>query len=815
MNFSFLFIIKLLFVSFFFNFTFQRRIIDIKPYKKQPIFIARETIYKFNNTDPGDKIGDIIIQLQVVQSNSFLICVSQDINNFDLDITDPLKKYCKNLSVIDFKLKGIKEIVFQKNKSINNGKGIYYIQIKVEISSFSSIKIFNKNDIYILDTDKPNLLYFFDSYSENYVYFKIPKLSKNLNLTYEFGQNNYIEIFEYSETKKKIYNGTKFVSSIILVENKEYLVNYTINKFDLDNYIIISFNENSNDLKEEGIIKSFYSFRNLPQLLKINLKDIKINEIFYLYVYGIIDNLTIITYDNNLIQQSKITKKINNKYTILSLEKKKVDESIMHISFISKGENKFKLLPKIQKLEKNKKEKIETRKAYFYQIPNKKQIEEKKISIILYASHEDSMYLFSKNKKDEIYMSKQMERIIEVKSDLKNDDYVIFLYGENDFMFEYYEVNSNSRKIEIINHDGHFKIKNRKMKKDENYYFLIYSDYLSIPIVLYPYILYGEVEYYTNKENQFSLENIYTIKQSDEIKLNYYREIPHNIQYLHIKPKYDSELKIYSPIQIIYNNFNVQPKNYITYSNKNEEFQILSRDMIVEIEIDDNQPKQELKLLFDNKTLTINKNNIYQKVKTNSSFIIKVTEGNNIIKLLPNPKYEPEYILNKTTKFIKNKNKTGKYLVFVFPPEKKQTVRAVIKSNFTNITSKIKEGYMGIGIYPYFAHDDGYASQNLVGNNNTIYISNPYRKPGKKLKKNEVYYYLCQFQFNEYDAIDFYFENDNSKIIFIVICIIVAVILLIFIILLIIFCIKKKTDENNNQEGVSLVPKDDKYEKIV
>ena len=157
--------------------------------------------------------------------------------------------------------------------------------------------------------------------------------------------------------------------------------------------------------------------------------------------------------------------------------------------------------------------------------------------------------------------------------------------------------------------------------------------------------------------------------------------------------------------------------------------------MIVEIEIDDNQPKQELKLLFDNKTLTINKNNIYQIVKSQNNFTIKVIEGDNIIKLLPNPNYGSEYILNKTTKFIKDKNKTGKYLVFVFPPDKKQTVKGIIKSNFTNITSKIKEGYMGKGIYPYFAHDFGYASQDLIGNNNTINISNPYRKSGKQPKK--------------------------------------------------------------------------------
>ena len=813
MDFSFLFIIKLSFISLFFHFSFQRRIIDIEPYKKQPIIFARETIYKFNNTDPGNKIGDIIIQLEVVQSNGFLICVSQDINNFDLNITDPLKKYCKNLNMSDFKLKGIKELVFQKNQSINKGKGIYYIQIKVEISQFSSIKIFNKNDRYILDLDKPNLLYFFGSYSEKYVYFKIPKVSKKLNLTYEFGQNNYIEIFEDSETKKQIYNGTKFVSSITLDENKEYILNYTINKFNLDNYIIISFNENFNELKEEGMIKSFYSFQNLTQLLTINLKDIKINETFYLYIYGIIDNLRIITYNNNLIEKKRMIKNIKNKYTILPLEKKNEEETLMNISFISKGENEFKLLPKIQKLEKNKKEKIEKRKTYVYQISNKK-LEDKKNSIILYASLENSMYFFSKKKKENSYTSKQMERIIEVKYNSEFDDYFIFLNGENDFIFEYYEVNSNSRPIEIINHDGHFKIKTRKMKKDENYYFLYYSDYISIPIVLYPYILYGEVEYYTNKENEFSLENIYNIKQSDEIKLNYYREIPNNIQYLHIKPKYDSELKIFNPIQIIYNQFNILPENYITYANKNEEFIIKCNDMLVEIEMDDNQLKQELKILFDNKTLIIDKNNVYQIVKSKSSFTIKVTEGNNIIKLLPNPKYELDYIFNKNKTFIKYKNKTGKFFVFVFPPEKKQTVRAVIKSNFTNITNKMKEGYMGVGINPYFAHDYGFASQNLVGDNNTIYISNPYRKPGRKLKKNEVYYYLCKFEFNEYDAIEFYFENDNSKTLMIVIFIIIIVVLLIFVSHIIVFYIKKKKEELNNAEGISLIPKEEKYETL-
>ena len=814
MNCSFLFIFKLAFISLFFHLTFQISIIDIEPYKKQKILYARESIYKFNNTDPGDKIGDIIIQLEIEQSDGFLICVSQDINNFYLNISDPLKKYCKNFSVNDFKIKRILEIVFQKNISINKGKGIYYIQIKVQISQFSSITIFNKNDKYILDIDKPNLLYFFGNYSENSVCFKIPKNNKQLNLTYEFGQNNYIEIFEDSKTKKLIYNGTDFVSSIILPENKEYIVNYTINKYDLDNYIIISFNEQLNELKEEGIIKSFYSFRNLNQILTINLADKKINETFYLYIYGIIDPLRIITYDNNMTEKTRTIKKINNKYTILPCEKKTIEETQMYITFISKGENEFKLLSKIQKLEKNKKEKIEKRKAYFYQIPNKK-LEDKNISVLLYASHEDSMYFFNKIKTDKVYKSQQMERIIEVKSDSKYDDYFIFLYGENDFIFEYYEITSNSRSIEIINHSLNFQIKNRKMKKDENYYFLFYSDYISIPIMLYPYILYGEVEYYTNKENDFSLENIYNMKQSDEIILNYYKEISNNIQYLHIKPKYDSELKLFFPFKIIFNAFNIIPQNYITYANKNEEFIVRSNDMIVEIEIDDNQPKQELKLLFDNKTLTINKNNIYQIVKSQNNFTIKVIEGDNIIKLLPNPNYGSEYILNKTTKFIKDKNKTGKYLVFVFPPDKKQTVKGIIKSNFTNITSKIKEGYMGKGIYPYFAHDFGYASQDLIGNNNTINISNPYRKSGKQPKKNEVYYYLCKFEFDEYDSIEYYFENDNTKRIMMVIFIITEVVLLIFIILIIVFYIKKKKEEENNTEGISLIPKDEKYERIV
>ena len=82
--------------------------------------------------------------------------------------------------------------------------------------------------------------------------------------------------------------------------------------------------------------------------------------------------------------------------------------------------------------------------------------------------------------------------------------------------------------------------------------------------MLYPYILYGEVEYYTNKENDFSLENIYNMKQSDEIILNYYKEISNNIQYLHIKPKYDSKLKLFFPFKIIFNAFNIIPQNYIT-----------------------------------------------------------------------------------------------------------------------------------------------------------------------------------------------------------------------------------------------------------
>ena len=803
---------KILFFIKFLILAYQRRIIEIESFKPKAILFARETIYKYNNEDPENKKGDIIIQLEAEAQTIISICVSQDLIYFNEKIDDSSKIFCQNLTPLDFRSKVLKEVILKSDNLVNKGKGIYYIQIKVQMTKFSLIRVFNKNEICNLDIDKPNIFYFYESYSTNYILYKVPKLTKKLNLFYEYKEKNLIEIYEGNiiQEDKKIYSDdSKLISSVLLEENKEYIVKYTISSFNLNNYIVISFLENSTtELKEEGLITNLYSVQNTTKTFSIDMSKRNVNEVFYLYIYGAKLYLTIETKNKEVIF-------IKEKYTILPLEKKFSDENLMTISFGSIGEVELKLLPKVQLLENNKKENVSKRKTYFYKISNNN-LKEKNITGILYSNLQDSLYIFKKNK-NSVITSEQTERIYEVKYNENIEDYYIFLYGENDFSFEYYLLNSNSRNIEIINNIPELKIKNRKMKEKENLYFLFYTDYNNIPFTLFPFILYGEVEYFTNKENEFSIEKIYNIKETEEIQLNYYREIPNGIQFLHIKSKYNSEFKLFLPLQITYDTFNaLNPTNQIIYANEKEEIKINCSEIKIEIELDENQKKQEIQLYYDNQTQTINKQKPYEIINPKKTLTIKIIEGNIIIKLLPNPKYNKEYILDKPGQFKMDEKKINTSLIFVFPKEKKQTVRAVIKSNFPNITNKMNEGYMSLGVYPFFAHDYGYATQDLIGYNDTIYISNPYRKPGKKLKEGEVYYYMCSFKFEIGDLITYNFENENSNIILLVILIFGFVVLGIVLGGFLFLYIRDKLngEEFKSQKGISLSPQNEKYEPI-
>ena len=554
---------KILFFIKFLILAYQRRIIEIESFKPKAILFARETIYKYNNEDPENKKGDIIIQLEAEAQTIISICVSQDLIYFNEKIDDSSKIFCQNLTPLDFRSKVLKEVILKSDNLVNKGKGIYYIQIKVQMTKFSLIRVFNKNEICNLDIDKPNVFYFYESYSTNYILYKVPNLAKKLNLFYEYKEKNLIEIYEGNiiQEDKKIYSDdSKLISSVLLEENKEYIVKYTISSFNLNNYIVISFLENSTtELKEEGLITNLYSVQNTTKKFSIDMSKRNVNEVFYLYIYGAKLYLTIETKNKEVIF-------IKEKYTILPLEKKFPDENLMTISFGSIGEVELKLLPKVQLLENNKKENVSKRKTYFYKISNNN-LKEKNITGILYSNLQDSLYIFKKNK-NSVITSEQTERIYEVKYNENIEDYYIFLYGENDFSFEYYLLNSNSRNIEIINNIPELKIKNRKMKEKENLYFLFYTDYNNIPFTLFPFILYGEVEYFTNKENEFSIEKIYNIKETEEIQLYYYREIPNGIQFLHIKSKYNSEFKLFLPLQITYDTFNaLNPTNQIIYAN--------------------------------------------------------------------------------------------------------------------------------------------------------------------------------------------------------------------------------------------------------
>ena len=454
---------KILFFIKFLILAYQRRIIEIESFKPKAILFARETIYKYNNEDPENKKGDIIIQLEAEAQTIISICVSQDLIYFNEKIDDSSKIFCQNLTPLDFRSKVLKEVILKSDNLVNKGKGTYYIQIKVQMTKFSLIRVFNKNEICNLDIDKPNIFYFYESYSTNYILYKVPNLAKKLNLFYEYKEKNLIEIYEGNiiQEDKKIYSDdSKLISSVLLEENKEYIVKYTISSFNLNNYIVISFLENSTtELKEEGLITNLYSVQNTTKKFSIDMSKRNVNEVFYLYIYGAKLYLTIETKNKEVIF-------IKEKYTILPLEKKFPDENLMTISFGSIGEVELKLLPKVQLLENNKKENVSKRKTYFYKISNNN-LKEKNITGILYSNLQDSLYIFKKNK-NSVITSEQTERIYEVKYNENIEDYYIFLYGENDFSFEYYQLNSNSRNIEIINNIPELKIKNRKMKEKEN-----------------------------------------------------------------------------------------------------------------------------------------------------------------------------------------------------------------------------------------------------------------------------------------------------------------------------------------------------------
>ena len=106
--------------------------IQIKSYETFSIEPSKRILFEYENLDPNDKKPEIIIYFEPIYSliDEFTkLCVLKNISYINIEINDTSKKIC--FEGKEFITENNFEIILNSKteKSINTGKGIYYIYL--------------------------------------------------------------------------------------------------------------------------------------------------------------------------------------------------------------------------------------------------------------------------------------------------------------------------------------------------------------------------------------------------------------------------------------------------------------------------------------------------------------------------------------------------------------------------------------------------------------------------------------------------------------------------------------------------------------
>ena len=757
--------------------------IQIKSYETFLIEPSKRILFEYENLDPNDKKPEIIIYFEPIYSliDEFTkLCVVKNISYIDIEINDTSKKIC--FEGKEFITENNFEIILNSKteKSINTGKGIYYIYLTGLIKGY--FHIFNL-DIRPQLNYKNSKYYRFDywgNYSQKIIYYEIPKLDKNQVLNYQ--------IIGESEGKIEIYENETIIHSsntssiedqyVNLEKNKNYLIKYTNPEsfvINFNEHIIKSLLLNGNDIHYELNKKQTnYFLIDISQeennsyiyFLMDNIQEVTLKGKFYdtLDKDIIYKNLPkndsdydfIYDYDIEPIIPDNIIKTNNSFISLL------ITFDYSNNIFIKKLPNKVNIKDNITKTT------IKKNEVYYYQILKNDFIENKK-KVIIYSNKLYTLDIFpgTKIKKD--------TEIITTKFFVFNtneSDYSIILNGydtSDDFIFELKFIDDINLNIPIdvmsIETENYFekRIIIDNCEKD-NFYIL------KTPInFIFTYkIIKGDIDVYSFENlTNVSIDDIYPPKIDKMKIINNPKINNEKIEFLGFKCKIPSIIELY----YIENEFVSEIVDF-TFQNlylNEEEF----------VEIDYNYPSKfelifinekkdsEVLLNFTNmdekheKSIKLNKSNPYIYYDNNNTLQhIKITclKSKSII-LISGSKPTNTLLIDKIGKYNISEN------IIVTIPNNNISQYGKI-SIIPNSNSKIEgKYYFNYGKNPYYSFH--YQSSIFFSlNKNQIFtfnINKPFENLGKRKIENDEDFYFQINTFSGNGILDYVIINEDFQ----------------------------------------------------
>ena len=757
--------------------------IKIKSYETFSIEPSKRILFEYENIDPNDNKPEIIIYFEPFYNliEEFTkLCILRNISYIDIEINDTSKKIC--FEGKEFITENNFEIILnaKTEKSINTGKGIYYIYLTGLIKGY--FYIFNL-DIRPQLNYKISKYYRFDywgNYSQKIIYYEIPKLDKNQILNYQ--------IIGQSEGKIDIYENEQIIYSsntssiedqyVKLEKDKNYLIKYTNPEsfvINFDEHIIKSLLLDGNIIHYElnKMQKNYFLIdiskdenNSYIYFLMDNIQELSLKGKFYdtLDKDKIYENLPkteseydfLYDYDIQPIIPDNIIKTNNSFVSLL------ITFNYSNNIFIKRLPNKVNIKENI--IKKN----IKKKEVYYYQIL-KSDFKQNKKKVILYSNKLYTLDIFPGTK-----IKKETE-IITTKFfvfNLNESDYSIILNGydtSEDFIFELKLIDDINLNLPIdimsIETDNYFekRIFIDDCSKD-NFYILK----TPVNFVFTYKIIKGDIDVYSFESlNNVSIDDIYPPKIEKMKIINYPKINNEKIEFLGFKCKIPSIIELY----YIENEFISEIVDYT--------FQTLYLNEEEFVEIDYNYPSK-FELIFINekkdsevllsfvindskneKKYKLNKNNTYIYYDNNNTFQqVKITglKSKSII-LISGSKPTNTLLIDKTGKYNISEN------MMVIVPNNNITQYGKI-SIIPNSNSKIEgKYYFNYGKNPYYSfHYQSSVFFSLTKDQIfTFNINKPFGNLGKrKIESDEDFYFEIN-TFSGSGILDYVIINEDFQ----------------------------------------------------
>ena len=757
--------------------------IQIKSYETFLIEPSKRILFEYENLDPNDKKPEIIIYFEPIYSliDEFTkLCVVKNISYIDIEINDTSKKIC--FEGKEFITENNFEIILNSKteKSINTGKGIYYIYLTGLIKGY--FHIFNL-DIRLQLNYKNSKYYRFDywgNYSQKIIYYEIPKLDKNQVLNYQ--------IIGESEGKIEIYENETIIHSsntssiedqyVNLEKNKNYLIKY-INPesfvINFNEHIIKSLLLNGNDIHYELNKKQTnYFLIDISQeennsyiyFLMDNIQEVTLKGKFYdtLDKDIIYKNLPkndsdydfIYDYDIEPIIPDNIIKTNNSFISLL------ITFDYSNNIFIKKLPNKVNIKDNITKTT------IKKNEVYYYQILKNDFIENKK-KVIIYSNKLYTLDIFqgTKIKKD--------TEIITTKFFIFNtneSDYSIILNGydtSDDFIFELKFIDDINLNIPIdvmsIETENYFekRIIIDNCEKD-NFYIL------KTPInFIFTYkIIKGDIDVYSFENlTNVSIDDIYPPKIDKMKIINNPKINNEKIEFLGFKCKIPSIIELYyienefvsEIVDFTFQNLYLNEEEFVEFDyNYPSKFELIfineKKDSEVLLNFTNMDEKHE-------KSIKLNKSNPYIYYDNNNTLQhIKITclKSKSII-LISGSKPTNTLLIDKIGKYNISEN-----MIVTIP---NNNISQYGKISIIPNSNSIIEGkyYFNYGKNPYYSFH--YQSSIFFSlNKNQIFtfnINKPFENLGKRKIENDEDFYFQINTFSGNGILDYVIINEDFQ----------------------------------------------------